>query len=220
MRLRNFLVYFNSLYDIFWVTKEPSYQAANQAFPSGTLWIVSVLFQQSYTVYMTMIIVPYTRTSWRVKALLAFIVAAFWVQSWAWYSVSGLLITDAVLNMDFKHRSRRGLTLGRFRVPMWPFYTLLVVVGFILQFLFIAWRPNLRDKELYGHTGLYIGGDFNENVDADQPLSRIDNYLIMIGVMLLIETFDAPQKVLRSRPFVALGNRSFSKYFQFSYSQC
>jgi hypothetical protein len=99
MRFRNFLIYFNSLFDIFWLNKGYSSQAANQAFPSGTFWIVSVLFQQSYTVYITMVIIPYTRTSWRVKAMLAFILAAFWVQSWAWYSISGLLIADAVLNM-------------------------------------------------------------------------------------------------------------------------
>jgi hypothetical protein len=212
MRLRNFLVYFNSLYDIFWLTKEPSYQAANRAFPSGTLWVVSVLFQQSYTVYMTMVIVPYTRASWRVKALLAFIAAAFFVQSWAWYSVSGLLITDAVLNMDLKNKSRRGFAVGKMRVPVWPLYVLLVVAGFVLQFLFIAWKPSLRNKELYGHTGLYTEGVWNQEVDVDQPLARVDCYLIMIGAMLLIETFDAPQKVLRSKPFVALGNRSFSKY--------
>ena len=218
--MHNFLVYFNSLFDIFWVTKAPSYQSANQLFPSGTLWILSVLFQQSYTVYMTMTIVPYTRTSWRVKALLAFIVGAFWVQSWAWYSVSGLLIADAVLNMDLKHKSRRGFALGRVRVPVWPLYALLVAGGFVLQFLFIAWRPALRDKELYGHTGLYTEGTLNEEVNADQPLARVDNYLIMIGTMLLIETFDLPQKVLRSRPFVALGRRSFSESspaFSFSF---
>jgi hypothetical protein len=216
MRMRNFLVYFNSLFDIFWVTKAPSYQAANQIFASGTLWIVSVLFQQSYTVYMTMTIVPYTRASWRVKALLGFIAGAFWVQSWAWYSVSGLLITDAVLNMDLKHKSRRGFALGKVRVPMWPLYALLVVGGFVLQFLFIAWRPALRDKELYGHTGLYTTGNLNEEVDAEQPLARVDNYLIMIGTMLLIETFELPQKVLASRPFVALGRRSFSECFTYA----
>jgi hypothetical protein len=212
LRLRSFLVYFNALFDLFWVTKSPAAQAANAAFPSATLWIVSVLFQQSYTVYMTMTIVPYTRASWRLKALLAFIVGAFWVQSWAWYSVSGLLIADAVLNMDFATKSRRGVPLGRWRVPLWPVYALLVVGGFLLQYLFVAWRPALRDRELYGHTGLYTQGVLNEEVDVTQPLARMDNYLIMLGTMLLIETFDAPRRLLASRFCVALGNRSLSKF--------
>jgi hypothetical protein len=210
MRMRNFLVYFNSLFDIFWVNKGFSSQAANKAFPSSTLWIVSVLFQQSYTVYMTMIIVPYTRISWRVKALLVFILTAFWVQSWAWYSVTGLLITDAVLNMDLQVRSRTGYKIGRFSLPMWPLYASFILTGVILQFLFISWRPSMRNNEHHGHTGLYTEGMLNEKLDLDQPLARVDNYLFMLGAMLLIETYEAPQRILRSKVFVTLGRRSFS----------
>jgi hypothetical protein len=212
LRSRNFLIYFNSLFELFWVTKDYASQAANNSFPSGTLWIVSVLFQQSYTVYITMIIVPHTRESWRVKASLAFIVAAFWVQSWAWYSVTGLLVADSVLNMDFGFRSRNGLRVGRVRVPVWPLYVGMIVTGSVLQFLFISWRPTMRNNELYGHTALYEGGMMNENLDEGQPLARVDNYLIILGTMLLIETFTWPQRLLRSKPLVALGRRSFSKY--------
>ncbi|KAJ4312396.1 hypothetical protein N0V94_007464 [Neodidymelliopsis sp. IMI 364377] len=212
LRMRNFLVYFNSLFDIFWVNKQFSYQAANRAFPSGTLWIVSVLFQQSYTVYMTMIIVPYTRTSWRVKALLVFILAAFWVQSWAWYSVTGLLITDALLNMDLQVKSRTGFKIRNLHIPMWPLYTAFVLTGIILQFLFISWKPSMRNNEHHGHTGLYTDGMLNEGQDLDQPLARVDNFFFMLGVMLLIETYDAPQRLLRCKPFVALGRRSFSVF--------
>lgn len=211
MRLRNFLVYFNSLFDIFWLNKEYSSQAANKAFPSGTLWIVSVLFQQSYTVYMTMVIVPYTRMSWRVKALLFFIVTAFWVQSWAWYSVTGLLIADAVLNMNFQFKSRNGFRVAKFRVPVWPLYAAMVVTGVVLQYLFISWNPKMRSNELYGHTGMYSDGMLNENLDEEQPLARVDNYLIILGAQLLIETFGWPQKLLGSEPFVALGRRSYSR---------
>lgn len=211
-RLHNFLIYFNSLFDIFWLNKEYSSQAANKAFPSGTLWIISALFQQSYTVYMTMIIIPYTRISWRVKALLAFIVTAFWVQSWAWYSVTGLLIADAVFNMNFRSKSLSGLRVGKFRFPVWPLYAAIVVTGVVLQYLFISWNPKMRSNELYGHTGLYEGGMLNENLDEEQPLARVDNYLVILGVQLLIETFEWPQKFLRSKPFVALGRRSFSVF--------
>jgi hypothetical protein len=211
MRFRNFLIYFNSLFDIFWLNKAYSSQAANQAFPTGTLWIVSILFQQSYTVYITMLIVPCTRTSWRVKAMLIFILAAFWVQSWAWYSVTGLLIADAVLNMDFQSRSRHGVQIGKLKVPLWPLYATMVFTGVALQFFFISWKTNMRNDELYGHTGLYSGGMLNENLDDEQPMARVDNYLIILGTQLLIETFEWPRKVLRGGFFVALGRRSFSK---------
>ena len=54
---------------------------------------------------MTQVIIPYTRSSWRVKAYLVFILTAFWVQSWAWFSITGLLIADVVHNMDFKAKA-------------------------------------------------------------------------------------------------------------------
>ncbi|KAJ4987806.1 hypothetical protein SVAN01_06686 [Stagonosporopsis vannaccii] len=212
MRMRNFLVYFNSLFDIFWINKGYSFQAANKAFPSGTLWIVSVLFQQSYTVYMTMIIVPYTRASWRIKALVVFILAAFWVQSWAWYSVTGLLLTDAVLNMDLQVKSRTGLQVGKFNVPLWPLYGTFVLTGIIMQFLFISWKPSMRNNEHHGHTSLYTEGLNNAEQDLDQPLARVDNYFFILGVMLLIETYELPQRLLRARVLVALGRRSFSVF--------
>ncbi|KAI8935845.1 hypothetical protein NX059_007362 [Plenodomus lindquistii] len=212
LRFRNFLIYFNSLFNIFWLNKDYAAQAANSAFPSSTLWIVSVLFQQGYTVYMTMVIVPYTRTSWRVKALLLFIVTAFWVQSWAWYSVTGLLIADAVVNMHFQSRSRHGFQIAGLQVPIWPLYVATAFTGYLLQFLFISWNPGMRKNELYGHTGLYTGGEMNKDLDESQKLARVDNYLIMVGVMLLIETFEWPRNILRSKAFVALGRRSFSVF--------
>ncbi|PSN64864.1 hypothetical protein BS50DRAFT_526791 [Corynespora cassiicola Philippines] len=212
MRLRNFLVYFNSMFDIFWLTKWYGSQAANKAFPSGTLWIVSVLYQQSYTVYMTMIIVPYTRKSWRVKALLFFILTAWWVQSWAWYSITGLLIADAVCNMNFQFRSRCGFRVGKIGIPMWPLYAVLVFVGVLLQYLFIAWKPEKRDNELYGHTGLYTDGSLNEKVDVEQPQARVDNYLIILGVMLWVETYEGVQSLLKCKILVEMGKRSFSVF--------
>jgi hypothetical protein len=211
LQFRNFLVYFNSLFDIYWVTNNYHSQAANLAFPSGTLWIVSVLFQQSYTVYMTMIIVPYTRPSWRVKALGVFVLTAWWVQSWAWYSVTGLLIADAVQNMDLKAKSQTGFAMGKRKVWLWPLYVIIVAVGFLLQYLFVAWRPEYRNVELKGHTGLYNSGSLNEGLDLDGPQARDDNYLIVLGILMLVETFEGCQRVLRWSVFVEIGKRSFSK---------
>jgi len=210
-RLRNFLLYFNSLFEVFWVTRDYASQAANNAFPSGTLWIVSLLFQQGYTVYMIMVIVPYTRTAWRVKTLALFIVAAYWVQSWAWYSVTGLLIADAVFNMDFQSRSRRGFQCAGVQIPTWPLYVAATFTGYLLQFLFISWDPARRKNELYAHMSVYSGGLSNDSLNALHKLARLDNYLVIVGVMLLVETFDWPRTVLRTKPLVALGRRSFSE---------
>ncbi|KAF2644161.1 hypothetical protein P280DRAFT_496572 [Massarina eburnea CBS 473.64] len=210
MRLRNFLVYFNSLYEAFWLNKLYSSQAANRVFPSGTLWILSVLFQQSYTVYMTMVIIPYTRKSWRVKALLVFIATAWWVQSWAWYSITGLLLADAVVNMNFQYKCQSGVRVGRLRVPMWFVYGLTILVGTLLQYLFIAWRPEMRSQELKGHTGLYTVGTLNEKIDLEQPQARDDNFLVVLGIMLMVESYEGLKRALRWRPLVSLGRRSLS----------
>lgn len=210
-RLSNFLLYFNSLFEVFWVTRDYASQAANNAFPSGTLWIVSILFQQGYTVYMTMVIVPYTRSSWRLKALVVFVLAAYWVQSWAWYSVTGLLIADAVFNMDLQSKSRDGVRVAGVKIPIWPLYAVMAFTGYLLQFLFISWSPAMRKNELYAHISVYYGDLSNDRLNALHKLARIDNYLIVVGVMLLIETFEWPRSVLRSKPLVALGKRSFSK---------
>ncbi|KAF2198030.1 hypothetical protein GQ43DRAFT_379645 [Delitschia confertaspora ATCC 74209] len=218
LRLSSFLHAFNSLFDLFWTMKDYASQAANRAFPSGTLWVISVLFQQSYTVYMTMIIAPYTRPSWRVKALLAFISTAWWVQSWAWYSISGLLVADAVMHMDLKSRALSG---WRFRVPFveraaripsWILYMLLILAGLIMQYLFIAWRPEFRNQEVKGHTGLYNSGSLNQGVNLEQPLARDDTYLVVMGVGLMVETYGWVQGVLRWRGLVGLGRRSFSVF--------
>lgn len=103
---------------------------------------------------------------------------------------------------------------------MWPLYAFMVIAGVVLQFLFLSWRPEYRNEELKGHTGLYNAGPLNSGVDPDQPQARDDNYLIILGVMLLIETFDKPQRVLRNKVFVALGRRSFSKSDGFMSNDC
>jgi hypothetical protein len=136
----NALAYFNSVFDVFWVTGKFNDQAANYAFPTQTLWIVSVIFEQSYTVYMTMLIIPYTRKEWRVLGGVLFILTAWWVQSWAWYTITGMLLADSVMNMDFKSLSKEGIPLGkwsywnRFKslvLPSWVIYAIFCVAGLL-----------------------------------------------------------------------------------------
>ncbi|PMD43934.1 hypothetical protein L207DRAFT_552371 [Hyaloscypha variabilis F] len=195
------LVYFNSIFNLFWITNDYSSQAASLAFPTQTLWIISVIFQQSYTVYMTMVIIPYTRSSWRVKALLVFILSAFWVQSWAWFSITGLLIADMVHNMSFKTKAQAGIPIA---------CALVMLVGFILQYLWTAWRPEYRNVLLEGHAGLYYSGGLNYKYDIHQPQARDDNYLILVGLLGLVETYDILQWVLSSRVLVYLGRRALT----------
>jgi len=208
----NALAYFNSVFNIFWTTSKFFEQAGNTAFPSQTLWIVNVIYAQSYTVYMTMVIIPYTRNSWRVKAYIAFIITAWWVQSWAWYTITGLLFADVVMNMNFKERSQRGIKIWRnIRCPLWVPATVLILAGLIMQYLWTVWRPQYANKELVAHTGLYYTGGLNTSPNIVEPQARDDIYLVVLGFFLLLESSDFLQKAFQNPLFLYLGRRSLSK---------
>ncbi len=208
----NALAYFNSVFNIFWTTSKFFEQAGNIAFPSQTLWIVNVIYAQSYTVYMTMVIIPYTRNSWRVKAYIAFIITAWWVQSWAWYTITGLLFADVVMNMNFKERSHRGIKIWRnIRCPLWVPATVLILAGLVMQYLWTVWRPQYANKELVAHTGLYYTGGLNTSPNLVEPQARDDIYLVVLGFFLLLESSDFLQKAFQNPLFLYLGRRSLSK---------
>jgi len=208
----NALAYFNSVFNIFWTTNKFFEQAGNTAFPSQTLWIVNVIYAQSYTVYMTMIIVPYTRNSWRVKAYLCFIVTAWWVQSWAWYSITGLLLADMVMNMQYKERSKRGIRVWRgLRCPAWIPCLIVMAAGLVMLYLCTAWRPQYANNELLAHTGLYYSGGLNNVINPLEPQARDDNYLLLLGFFLFFEQSEFLQKIFQNPFFMYLGRRSLSK---------
>ena len=200
------LANFNSIFEIFWMSHNVSYQAGNWAFPSQTLWIVSTIFQQSYTVYMTMVVIPYTRKSWRMMGAFVFIITAWWVYSWAWFSISGLVFADLVLNFDLKAKcqSHKLLTLAIAGICL--------AGGFGMEFLWQAAFPNLQNAEINYHTGLYnTGGIYTWN-DTTAPQLRADNYLIIVGFYILLEASDIMQMIFRNPVFKFLGRRSYSQY--------
>ncbi|KAH6664459.1 hypothetical protein B0J14DRAFT_493600 [Halenospora varia] len=211
------LGYMNSVFNVFWISRDFASQAANKAFPSQQLWILSAIYQQSYTVFMTMTMIPYTRPSWRVKALLLFVLSAWWVQSWAWFSVTALIISDVVTNMDFSGISRRGIPINVFRKPLhfpcWIFYMGAVIGGLAMQYLWTTAKPELKNGELRVHTAVYGDGGrsgLNSNFDPTQPQARADNYLIAVGCVLMLETYEWIQNIFTWGPFLALGRRSLA----------
>ena len=211
--LRGALAYFNSVFGLFWTTFNFATQAGSKAFPSGTLWIVNVIYAQSYTVYMTMVIIPFTRNRWRVEAFALFIITAWWVQSWAWYTITGLLLADAVMNMDFKARAQRRIPIWKtsLRCPTWIISGLLMAAGLVMQYIWTAWRPEMGNVELIGHAGLYYTGGLNTEYDLIQPQARDDNYVFLLGFFLFLESSEVLQRLLDNRLLTYLGSRSLSK---------
>ena len=205
---------FNAIYMTFWITHNFQAQAANWAFPTQMLWVITAVFQQSYTVYITMVIIPYTRARWRVMGAFAFILTAWWVYSWAWYSITGLLIADAVMNMGLgPNGNGSSFAVRNIRIPFWSLGTLFVAAGFIMQFIWTAARPDLQNAELYYHTGIYSTGGLVNWVDSAAPQLRADCYLIILGFSLILETSSPLQSVFRSKFLVLLGKRSLSMPF-------
>lgn len=210
----NALAYFNSVFNLFWTHSNNNTfnQAGNTAFPSQTLWIINVVYAQSSTVYLTMLITPYTRDAWRVKAYLGFILSAWWVQSWAWYTISGLLLTDAVINMQYAEKVKRGIKIwGSMRCPVWIASLVLMAAGLVMQYLWTDWRPQYKDKELLAHARLYHSDDLNTALNSKEPQAREDNYLIIIGFHILLESSTLLQTIFQNPIFVYLGRRSLSK---------
>ncbi|TVY75922.1 hypothetical protein LSUE1_G005119 [Lachnellula suecica] len=210
-QIPNALVYFNSIFNLFWVTTNYGTQAAAQAFPTQTLWVISAVFQQSYTVYMAEVIIPYTRSSWRIKGYFVFILTAFWVQSWAWFSITGLMLADMVHNMDYKAKAQRGIHIWKqYRCPTWIPCVLVMGAGYLMEYIYVAWRPEYQNREFEGHAGLYYSGGLNSNYDIHQPQARDDNYLILAGFMFLLESYDTLQTILRNPLLTYLGRRALS----------
>ncbi|KAI4152415.1 MAG: hypothetical protein LQ340_002923 [Diploschistes diacapsis] len=212
--LRNALVYFNSVYHLFWITGLFFAQSGNYAFPSQMLWIINLIYQQSFTVFILMLIVPYTRPSWRVKMAVPFVLTAWWVQSWAWFTVTGLVFADMVMHMDFKARAKRGIPLPfvAFRLPAWVPAVFVMLAGLTMQYLWTAWKPGMVLDELMYHTDLYANTELHIDVDPSEPQARDDNYLFILGFWVLFEMFDFLQTIFRNPVLIYLGKRSLSEF--------
>ena len=60
---------------------------------------------------------------------------------------------------------------------------------YLMQYIWVAWRPEYQNVELKGHAGLYYTGGLNSDYDLHQPQARDDNFLILSGFMFLLESY-------------------------------
>lgn len=222
----NAFAYFNSVFDLFWITHDFNIQSGSTAFPTQTLWLINAIYQQSYTVYITMIIIPYTRNKWRIQGSIFFIITAWWCQSWAWFTITGLLIADMVINMDFKAKAQRGVPLDVLfkklrkadgsprHLPTWIVGIVLFAGGILMQYMWTDWRPALADSEYYIHSGLYYTGSLNVDYSTHHTQARDDTYLILVGIFVLLESSDVLQRIFSIKFLTYLGSRSLSKSIQ------
>lgn len=207
---------FNSIFDLLWVYSDFSTQAGNTFWPSQTLWVPSVIYYQSYTVYAFMVILPFTRPGWHLQGLILFGLGSFWFNTWGWYSAGGLLVADVSLNPALRSALMRGMKVpkgGDFRLPYWTMALLLLLVGTAMKYLWIAAFPRYFNVEINYHPALYLqpAGGLG-NLDKDLPYPRLDNFLVVMGTLFALELSQTAQRWISIKPLTVLGGRSMSKF--------
>lgn len=214
----NGLVAMNAIFNIFWAVRDYYSQAANSFWPTQTLWNLSLIFSQSWTTYFLMVILPYTRPGWHFEALALFALGSFWMCSWGWYHAAALLLADYTTNPRLRARLDEGLTLRRqwdYKLPYPVAAGAMVIAGFGMKLTWAA-LPQFRAKELVLHPHLHLSEKVNtENFAASNPYPRVDNFLVVIGILTLTETSVLLKRGLSSKLLVMLGRRSLSECLTF-----
>ena len=128
------LVALNSIFDLFWITGDVSEQAANAFWPSGSLWSPSLIYNQGYTVYMLMVLLPFTRASWHPKGLALFALGSFWLESWGWYFATGLLLANVAIDASLNSQLKNGFKVsGETRCPFFIPATITIAAGLAMK---------------------------------------------------------------------------------------
>jgi hypothetical protein len=212
------LACFNSIWDLLWVTRDYSLQMGNLAFPSWTLWVPSAIYLQSYTVYIFMVVLPYSRPTWHITGLLMFAFGSWWFNSWGWYSATGLFLADIAINPPLRTAFFRGWSneRGSVRMPYWALGMVFLGIGTGLKYMWTAALPqDFWNGEAHAHPARYLGGSSFGYSDGTQPYPRMDNWLVIVGLMMLVEYSEVAQKILGSKPFKLVGRRALSKFSAF-----
>ena len=172
------------------------------------MWAPSLIYSQSYTTYIAMVILPFTRASWHIQAIMVFSIGSFWFNSWGWYSAAGLFVADASQNHDLRARLAKSVNF-----PYWILACSSAVVGLALKYLWVAALPQHLRAELALHPSVHLTqGLTTHTFSKDQAYARLDDYLIVVGVLFLLELSSRMRSVFSSRLLVQVGKRSLSKY--------
>lgn len=210
----NGLVALNAIFNMFWAVTDYYNQAANAFWPTQTLWNVSLIFCQSWTTYFLMVILPYTRPGWHTGALSLFALGSFWVCSWGWYNAAALLLADYTTNSQLRLRLEEGITINKkldWKLPYTLLGAAMVIAGYAMKYTWAA-LPQFYNKELVLRPFLHLSERTNiVEYAASGPYARVDNFLVVLGILLLVETCVPVRHWLSVKPLVVLGKRSLSK---------
>jgi peptidoglycan/LPS O-acetylase OafA/YrhL len=107
-------------------------------------------------------------------------------------------------------------------IPTWLIAGAIFLAGLIMQYTYagVSAPDSVIDAELLAHapslsyydstsTSYSFAAD-GSNLNPREPRPRVDNFLVVLGFILLIETLPLLQNGLANRVFMWLGKRSFS----------
>ncbi|EST09317.1 hypothetical protein PSEUBRA_000910 [Kalmanozyma brasiliensis GHG001] len=211
------LEYFISLLFFF---STPFYFKTNRAVsfipPAGTLWIIPVIFQQTYVLIVLAFTLPYTVMRYKNMGFILLILTTAWVGRFSWYTLTGLIVAEwSVVYLQLLPRSTRGLKIplnaqGSRFMPAWLPGVLLLGVGVMFKYLWISAFPSMAWNEYIAHVDGNTG-KLNYGLNpAENAYPRYDNWLVATGALWLIEISPLAQKVLSNRVFVYTGRWAFS----------
>lgn len=181
--------------------------------PAGISWFIPVVFQQSFTIYTFSVLLPYSTLSSKLWAFAGFILVTFWLGSWAWYSLTGLVIAELAL-VYLPLLPKAGIPLSRKgtkHLPLWLLPAILLSVGVTLKLLWAS-IPSRAHDEYLAHVDV-SDGTLNTSFDPNTtPYPRIDDYFVASGAIVLLEVFPAVQNLLDNVVLRHFGRLSYSLY--------
>ncbi|CDW97854.1 hypothetical protein [Sporisorium scitamineum] len=217
------LEFFNSLLFFF---STPFYfktaRATRFVPPMGTLWIVPVLFQQTYVLVILAFALPYTVMRYKNLGMVLLIAATAWVGRFSWYTLTGLLLAEwSTVYLQLLPAAGGGGKKGvRRRIPVnregsrwvqaWVPGVVMVGMGVVLKYLCIAGFPQAANREIVAHVDGHTA-KLNYNTDpSSTAYPRYDNWLLATGLLYLVELSPAIQRLLSTRLLVYVGRWAFS----------
>lgn len=211
----NALTGLNSIFNLFWVVRSYYHQAANDFWPTHTIFNISLLYQQSWTVYFLMVILPFTRATWHLPFLALFALGSFWMNTWGWYDAAALLLADYTLNPVLRKRLDEGLEVrDAWCVPYAFVGSLMAISGAAMKYVWTV-LPQYLDRELLLHPFMSLTEDssLREFAEQERYYPRVDNFLFIFGILLIVETIPQIKNVLSFKWLVEVGKRSLSMHF-------
>ncbi len=215
----NTIEYFNSLVAYFFAEQFFGYYDRPFAFvpPAGILWVMPIIFQQTYTCITAAYLLPYGALRPKLLGGIFFILLCFWTGSWAWYSLSGLALAEfAIVYVPMLPAS--GIRIGQahsrraFHVPYWLPGLALTALGILLKYLWASF-PNRRNDEYWAHADLNNGNLVKPYLNsALTPYPRIDDWCVVVGFLYTLEVAPLLQKITANFPLVHLGRLAFGQY--------